>query len=777
VTSSVDADRHGVVAGRPVAPTKAASPPARLIALSRRIPPDGRAMLAIAGAVVLANLPYLVGFFDPNPLGPRSGLLSAVTPGLLGGQPTIDPNNGFISQAASHRAVLDWLHFRLPWWNPYEGTGTPLAGGMQSAALFPPTFLTLLANGQLYEHMLLEIIAGVATYLLLRRIPVNRWASAAAGIAFALNGTFAWFSHAPVNPIPFLPLLLLGIELAYAASAAGRRGGWWLIAVAGALSFYAGFPEVAYIDALLAAVWFGWRCGCLPRERLRALAAKAAAGLIVATLLAAPLLIASIDYLGHAELGLHSKGFFGTANLPSEALPQLLLPYVYGPIFRFSDPKLVLPGIWGVVGGYLSTSLLLLGVLGAISKGRRGLRLILLLWIVLVLARMFGEPPLLRDVLGLLPGMSRVAFFRYAPPSLELAVVILAALGLDDLARRGAARQRLAYAALAALAVVAAAAIGARPLANQLGSVFSHRPYYAASVAWGAGIVLAAGATALVLDARARIRLLAVVVAGDALLLFAIPEASAPRSVRTDLAPAAFLQRHLGQSRFFTLGPLQPNYGSYFGIGSLNVNDVPVPSLFADYVRARLDQVVDPTVLVGNLGGGRSPFAPSPRQELLRNLDGYRAAGVTYVLTPAGETLPESPSTFALVFRSPSARIYRLAGAAPYFTATNRSCSVRFGTRESVQLSCRGPTRLIRRETDMPGWSARVDGHPLRLRRVDGLFQAVTVDSGSHRVTFDYGPPNIGLGFAAFAAGCAWLVLAPATARWRRGGRGSPAVG
>jgi hypothetical protein len=47
----------------------------------------------------------------------------------------IDPNNGFISQAASHRAVLDWLHFRLPWWNPSEGTGTPLAGGMQSAAV------------------------------------------------------------------------------------------------------------------------------------------------------------------------------------------------------------------------------------------------------------------------------------------------------------------------------------------------------------------------------------------------------------------------------------------------------------------------------------------------------------------------------------------------------------------------------------------------------------------------------------------------------------------
>ena len=62
-----------------------------------------------------------------------------------------------------------------------------------------------------------------------------------------------------------------------------------------------------------------------------------------------------------------------------------------------------------------------------------------------------------------------------------------------------------------------------------------------------------------------RARVLALLVAGDALVLFAIPQASAPRSVQTDLRPVAFLQRHLGSSRFFTLGPFAPNYGSYFG--------------------------------------------------------------------------------------------------------------------------------------------------------------------------------------------------------------------
>jgi hypothetical protein len=740
---------------------------ARLTALTRSLSPESWALLAVAAAVVLANLPYLLGLFDPNPLGPRSGLLSEVTTGLLRGQPTIDPNNGFTAQALGHRAALDWLDLRLPWWNAYEGTGLPLAAEMQSAAMFPATILTLLDNGQLYERMLLEVIAGISTFLLLRRISVNVWASAAAAIAFALNGTFAWFSHAAINPVPFLPLLLLGIEIAYSAAVAGRRGAWWLIAVSGALSVYAGFPEVAYIDTLMAICWFAWRCGCLGRERLRPFAAKAAAGGVVGTLLSAPILIPFLDLVDRAYLGLHEGGHYGSVHITSEGLPQLLLPYVYGPIFGFADQKQTLTSLWGHVGGYLSTSLLLLALLGLICRGRRGLRLALLVWIVLALARMYGLP-LLGDVLGILPGISDVLFYRYAFASVELSVIILAALALDDLVRAPLPFRRLAWGALAALALVAVAAIGARPLANQLGPVFGDRPYYEASVVWGVGVVMAGAAAALLRDSRARVWAITLLVAADAMVLFAIPELSAPRNVRIDREPVAFLKRNLGNSRFFTLGPFQPNYGSYFGVASLNVNDVPVPSVFTDYVHGRLDSVTDPKLLVGNYGGGRPLFAPSPRQELIRNLDGYRAAAVRYVLTPPDAPLPQSPSTFTRVFRSPSTWIYRLAGAARYFAA--RGCTVRPDGRESAGLTCAGPTTLVRRETDYPGWSARIDGQSARIRRADGLFQAVTVGPGSHRVEFSYLPPKAVWGLIAFAAGCAWLLVGAALGRRRRRG-------
>jgi hypothetical protein len=721
-------------------------------------------MVAITAAIVVANTPSLLALSNPNPLGPRSQLVRSVEPGRLPGERAADPNDGFTSQALGHRAALDWFHLRLPWWNPYEGTGAPLAGELQSAALFPPTLLTAFSNGQLYEHALLELVAALSTYLLLRRISVGRCASAAAAIAFGLNGTFAWLAHAPVNPVAFLPALLLGIELVYAASLAGRRGGWWLIAVAGTGSFYAGFPEVAAIDAVFGLCWFAWRCGSLRGERLLALARKAACGAAVGTLLSAPLLVASVDYLGEASLGAHAGTRAGSTHLPAQALAQLVLPYVYGPIFAFGDPKLTLTAIWGHVGGFLSTSLLVFALLGLLSNGRRGLRLMLLAWVVLALARIYGAPRLLSDGVGLVPGVSHVAFYRYGFPSVELAVTLLAALGLNELANAHVSRRRVAVITAGVLAPVALAAVGALPLAHKLRGGFNAHRYVAGSAAWGAAIVLAVAAVAVLRDGRTRIRLAALLVVGDALVLFALPQASAPRNMQLDLKPVTFLQRHLGTSRFFTLGPLQPNYGSYFGIASLNINDVPVPTAYADYVHTRLDSAVDPMVFVGN-SGGRPASAPPPVRELLRNLRAYRAAGVAYVLTPADEPLPGSRETFHLVFRSPSTRIYHLVGVSPYFTASIPACTIRAESRTAVQLWCPRPALLVRRETHLRGWRAEIDGHPAPVQRIDGLFQGVVVTGGKHRITFDYSPPHIGWGFAAFAIGWASLLLAIARSR------------
>lgn len=720
-------------------------------------------MLLIAGAVILANLPYLLGIFDANPLGPRGNLVSAAMGGPVEGEPTIDPNNGFVSQALGHRAALDLIHLHLPWWNPYEGSGAPLAGEMQSAAFFPPTVLTLLGNGQLYEHLLLELVSGLATYLVLRRLSLARWAAAGGGIAFGLNGTFAWFSHAPVNPVAFLPLLVLGVEHAYAAAAEGRRGGWWLIAVAGALSVYAGFPETAYIDAVAGVVWFGWRMGCLAPAGRRPLLVKGVLGAIVGALLCAPLGIAALDYFNHGALGTHASSTYGSAHVPPNGLPQLLLPYIYGPILEFTGTSGRLPSVWTAVGGYLSTSLLLLAGLGLISHGRRGLRLVLGVWLLLVFARMYGQIPLLGHVLGWLPGMGRVAFFRYGTPVLEFTVIVLAVLGLDDLIRVPEHRRRALWGALGMLVLIVVSAIAARPLASELGAKYNARHYFEVGVAWGALIVLGVAAVSIRWAGERRGALLCGVVAIDALALFMAPQLSAPRAVQIDTAPATYLRHHLGEGRFFTLGPLQPNYGSYFGISSANIDDIPIPTAYANYIHARLDHYVDPTVFVGKTGGERNPFLPSTTQELLENLAGYRAAGVSYILTPPGQSFGANGGVFTLVDRTPTANIYHLSGAAPYLRAAG--CNVRSSDRESATVSCPSRSTLVRLETNLPGWGAVVAGRSASISQVNGLFQSVSVPAGTHTVQFSYSPPNVVWGGIAFLAGI--IALASAAVRHR----------
>lgn len=730
---------------------------------------DTRAMLVIAGAVLVANALYLLGFFDANPLGPRSGLVASIVPGRLAGQPTIDPNVGFISQAVGHRAALDLLHGQLPWWDPYEGTGAPLAGGMQAAAFFPLTLLTWFSNGLIWEHVLLEVLSGLATYLLLRRLEVGRIAATGAGVAFGLNGTFAWFAHATVNPIAFLPLALLGVEMAYAAAREGRAGGWWLISIAGALSFYAGFPEVAYIDALLVVCWFLWRCAGLGRVALGAFVRKMATGSVVGVLLCTPLLIAMVDYFNHGDLWLHTGGIFSHIYLPTRTLPQQILPYAFGPILAFTDPKFTVYAAWLNIGGYLGSALLVLGLLGLFSRGRRGLRVVLGLWILFMVARMYHAPAILGDVVNLLPGMSNAAVFRYSPPSVEFAAVVLAALGIDALATAKYRQRRVTAIAAGALGVIAVGAVVAHSLTRQLGAIYARHPYLAASVAWAVAMVVLIAVTSRLRRPQLRVALAAALLAGDALVLFVVPQLSAPRSVTVDTAPVAYLRRHLGSQRYFTLGPLAPNYGAYYGLASVNAVDVPVPTAFQHYVNRRLDQAVDPTAFVGGSGGGRPASAPPPVLELLYNIHGYQEAGVTYILTPAGHALPTGKRFgLTLVDRTPTTWIYHLAGAAPYISAATPGCRVMAGDRTSAQVACSRSTLLIRRETDMPGWSASIDGRDVAIHTVDGIFQGVQVSPGAHRLAFSYSPPGVDWGALAFLAGVVGLLSPLAIRRMAR---------
>ena len=450
-------------------------------------------LAVILAAVLVANAPALLHLVTTNPLVLNAALTPTPT-GWLPGLPYIDGNAGFTMQALGHLAALDWLHGHVPWWNPFEGVGAPLAGEMQSGAFFPLTLLLALHDGVLWVQLAVEAVAGWSTYFLVRRLGVARPFATAAGVAFGLCGTLAWLAHAPIRPVALLPLCLIGVERSVDAAREHRRGGWRVLAVALALSILAGFPETTFIDALFVAWWSVLRLAGPGRPVWRAALARLAGGVAVGVALAAPLLAAFADYLPHAYIGAHNGGFADT-SLPSVGLAQLVLPYSLGPIFGFFSPAGTpdpIANLWGSVGGFLSITVIAAGLVGLVGRRQRLLRIGLGGWIAVCLLRTFGFPPVVH-LMAVIPGVRLTAFFRYADPSWELAAVVLAAMGIDDIARRST-RPRVLVVSVTATGLMATwAALTTWPVLS--GALTSsgqteHRHAYPVGSLIGAGIAL-----------------------------------------------------------------------------------------------------------------------------------------------------------------------------------------------------------------------------------------------------------------------------------------------
>lgn len=583
----------------------------------------------------VVRVPELIGWINSNPILLYSGLGTKIQGGIISGLSSADPNVAYTSQALGHRAALDWLNGRIPLWNPYEGLGVPLAGEMQSAAFFPLTFLLYFQNGQLYFHIILQIIAGVATYLLLRKLNLSKGSSVLGGVLYEFNGTFAWFGHAPVNPIPFLPLLLLGIEVTRETIANKKHGGWWLISIALALSLYAGFPETAYINGLLAACLVILRFFQFKKENRVRFLLSIIFGVVIGILIATPIILPFIEYLKNSNIGSHA-GLFGDAHLPIEAFLQLFLPYIYGNIQAYSGliTNQLLSVVWGNVGGYIGLAFGLLIIMSLFGKYERALKFVLFIWILVALAKTFGYPPVVH-LLNLLPFMKDTAFYRYSPPSFELAAIILISFTFEQIIDRDInIRVWWLGIAIAGFVLIVSLVIN-RKFLIQLISVKN-------VIYWVLGSIFLELIVILFLIAiyyytnNKRIRgvISAFVLLTLSLFYFYIPIMSNPRNGSLDLNGIKFLQTNLKINRFYSLGPIQPNYGSYFGLSTINYNDLPISKRWVDYIQSHLDNYSDPITFNGNYHSNTS--LPSPVDELRSHLSNYEEVGVKYIVTPSG---------------------------------------------------------------------------------------------------------------------------------------------
>jgi hypothetical protein len=94
-------------------------------------------------------------------------------------------------------------------------------------------------------------------------------------------------------------------------------------------------------------------------------------------------------------------------------------------------------------------------------------------------------------------------------------------------------------------------------------------------------------------------------------------------------------------------------------------------------------------------------------------------------------------------------------------------CIVESGRPEVLELVCAAPQRsyAVLLDAWAPGWTATVDGAPAPVLRADGLFRAVPVEAGAHRIVLRYATPGLGAGAIVSLAAALVLCAAVWTSR------------
>ncbi|OGM30071.1 hypothetical protein A2630_02450 [Candidatus Woesebacteria bacterium RIFCSPHIGHO2_01_FULL_44_10] len=175
---------------------------------------------------------------------------------------------------------------KLPLWNPYILSGTPLLANFQSAPFSPSNifyFLTDTLTAWSLQVMVQHLLAGIFLYMLLRHWKASRFASVVGGISFAFGGFITiwsqWNAHSLATA--FIPLALLLTDKLLLEKKYRYGTGLSLVIFAQILS---GYPQIVIYTLLaLGALWI-----IRPKENTFGLALFLALGLGLATFQALP---------------------------------------------------------------------------------------------------------------------------------------------------------------------------------------------------------------------------------------------------------------------------------------------------------------------------------------------------------------------------------------------------------------------------------------------------------------------------------------------------------
>lgn len=628
-----------------------------------------------------------------------------------------------LTELARHQ--LDQGH--APLWNPSSYAGTPLLGDVQTALLYPLTWLALLTSFPValgWICALKLLTAAFGTYVLARELRIRAGPALVAALVYALSAPMIGWLQTPLATVTSLmPWLILATERLRRSPSPARAA---VLGAVVALSVLAGHPETAALSSAAAGVYL---LAALAAERggraLRSVAAWIGAhalGLGVSAVVVVPFLSAlggSVTaQVHHGQSSLH---------LPLSSGLVLFMPNVFGdgpgyrgPLFFYLSSM-----------GYFGVAAILPTAVGAWRGRAEPFVWGLVASATVALMVIFAVPPI-RWLVPHLPPFSssiNVRVFHVV----ALAGAVLAAAGLDSLSSRPLALRRVVLALGGLLALV-----GAWFLVQQLRGAL---PSSGATKAHALGkfvLFAALGALLLALAGRARSRAVmlvaAVVVVLDLGYLHDFNALLPPAQAYPPKPPVVgFLQSRPSPFRISPVKPTAaspnvflPNTPALYGLEAPQGYDYPQSARWSRFATRVLGEVGKPTPEFPSPTYAR-PFGPART--------GLRLMNVRYYVAPPATPAPGPGLT--RVYAGRDATVYQDAGAMPRAYVVPRT--VRLDDRRTLDLLARGaldPRRAAAVPPDAPATgvptAASAAFRPLDARRLDPTHWRIAVPPGTH---------------------------------------------
>ena len=650
----------------------------------------------------------------------------------------------------AHRYTAARLaHGELPLWNPLAGNGETWIGNGQNEVFYPPALLFLLKNPALASAGFL-ILHFAAAYVLLFAWLRERGSTLPAAVAGAALFAFSpvavslsayWNHFAGMVWIP-------GMAWAADRGLRTRRQRGAFAACLG-LALLAGSPEAAAFGTLLATGVFeagrredrakqagDWRV------RVRRWPAFAGAFLAGAAL-GAVALVPLLDTLTRAGRRTSGAGAIPVRQLLSLVLPPSLRRYGWLPpdaswvqSLYVSLPALLLAAfalvrgggrrVWGVVA-VLALGLSLVPFPGPFRYPAKLLIVVLLALGVLVATGIdrlrFDTRGRLAALLVLAATGAAEALSKAASPAERVALA--AAGGLLALSAFGSGDFRAVVSALGAAALAIHLALSASPLVRFARLETFEKPPLPASgkVLTTPDEILSMWATSALPDEDLRVRRQIDSLEGYSNLPFGVAKAT-------------------------TGSALPSRESARFMAGLANRTDFLVPAMVSGSKEIRfptgnrLSHVVVPRTLAGVSFFPDAEVEPEWRAALYRSMSsGFDPLRKLLV----AEKLPNAPRPGA----APGSSRALAVGS----TVSERPERLEYKVELSQDLW------MYRAQSWDPWWRAKIDGKPAPIVRADGVFSAVVVPKGDHRVVWEYRPWPFYAGAAITAAALATLLF------------------